>query len=59
MIHSHRAALAAVLLFTLFVTGCGNKGPLYLPEPAPDAAPVPPSSDPAPDQPSTQPSTGN
>ncbi len=36
---SHRILLAAALLAAVCLTGCGKKGPLYLPEPAKETQP--------------------
>ncbi len=40
MIRLYRAAVLATLLGPLLLGGCGNKGPLYLPDPAAGPAAV-------------------
>ena len=37
--------LAAALLLALGVAACGQKGPLYLPEPEPEAPAQPPAEE--------------
>jgi predicted small lipoprotein YifL len=39
------AAVASLILWTMLgASGCGQKGSLYLPEPAPQAVPPPPAA---------------
>lgn len=53
-----RARIPALALFLLLATGCGNKGPLFLPPPATQQAESATSAPPATPAPITQPATG-
>ena len=48
------ALLVAPCVATLLLAGCGQKGPLYLPDPAPQAVPATPANAPAPAAPDSE-----